>query len=375
MAQHPQVASIGNSQNNEVGHPFEPRTKKNFVKQTKKIQSKQEFLGNAQPHTPTQDHTHFGSWVGKPIWVPPKDCVSALADSMLNQFGPFASKSKCWQHCIREHHSKFTQVREIELPKASIRLPQGRLFVTVTERERFGEIEDPIPHCVTTRLEEFLAGPGRQKGVKVYYLKPLCVEIGNDLIFTRLEEIRTAISKIQLEAFAEYRKRYLVHRLKKLVVETVDASLAIPRFVLNYFIQRKRREIEDYHRQVEFKRRKRALRAMRLRQTYRNDECSFQEMLSLTDTPDREEVIDHYVQQKQLASIDRKMFLIASAATLPWFATLSLAAYHVITASMVATASVAVCDPAFVAEMPDEKGKLLKIGHFDEVDGVMHVEI
>ena len=58
------------------------------------------------------------------------------------------------------------------------------------------------------------------------------------------------------------------------------------------------------------------MRAMRLRQTYRTDECSFDEILSLTDTPDRADVIDHYVQEKQLASIDRKMFLIASAATL-----------------------------------------------------------
>jgi len=32
-------------------------------------------------------------------------------------------------------------------------------------------------------------------------------------------------------------------------------------------------------------------------------------------------------------------------------------------------------DPAFVAEMPRAKGKLMKIGHFDEVDGLMHVEI
>ena len=38
-------------------------------------------------------------------------------------------------------------------------------------------------------------------------------------------------------------------------------------------------------------------------------------------------------------------------------------------------ASVVVCDPAFVAEIPDRKGVLYKIGHFDEVDGVMHVEI
>jgi hypothetical protein len=34
-----------------------------------------------------------------------------------------------------------------------------------------------------------------------------------------------------------------------------------------------------------------------------------------------------------------------------------------------------VCDPAFVAEMPGSNGVVLKIGHFDEVRGVTHIEI
>jgi hypothetical protein len=33
------------------------------------------------------------------------------------------------------------------------------------------------------------------------------------------------------------------------------------------------------------------------------------------------------------------------------------------------------CDPAFVAELPGSNGVVLKIGHFDEVGGVNHVEI
>ena len=41
----------------------------------------------------------------------------------------------------------------------------------------------------------------------------------------------------------------------------------------------------------------------------------------------------------------------------------------------VAAPSVAACDPAFVAELPGSNGVVLKIGHFDEVDGVTHVEI
>jgi hypothetical protein len=34
-----------------------------------------------------------------------------------------------------------------------------------------------------------------------------------------------------------------------------------------------------------------------------------------------------------------------------------------------------VCDPAFVAELPDFRGMLHKIGHFDEIGGVTHIEI
>ena len=339
------------------------------------IQKRQDFRDRPQPHTPDQDLSLFGSWVGKSLWVPPRDCSSELAQTMLDRFSPLASRSDCWKHCVTKHRSKFNQVREIELPKASIRLPQGRLYVTVTEQKDFDKIEDPIPKCVQTRLDEFLAGPGQQRGVKVSYLKPLCVEVGSDLIFTTREEIDAATAGIQDEVFTAYRKQYFGHRLKSLAIGSIDSALAIPRFAMNYFIASKKREIDDYHAKIEFSRRKRAMRAMRLRKTYRKDECSFNEILSLTDSPDREDVIDHYVQEKNLATIDRKMFLLASAATLPWFATLSIAAYQIAAASMVATASVVVCDPAFVAEMPGKKGQLLKIGHFDEVDGVMHVEI
>lgn len=34
-----------------------------------------------------------------------------------------------------------------------------------------------------------------------------------------------------------------------------------------------------------------------------------------------------------------------------------------------------VCDPAFVAELPGSPGVLLKIGYFDDVGGITHVEI
>ena len=127
-------------------------------KLSRKVQSVEEFNGNPQPHTPDQELTHFGNWVGQPIWVPPKDNSEELAKSMLNQFAfafGKASKEKCWNALVKEHRSKFTLVRQFELPEASIRLPKGRLFVAITERKNFDKIEEKIPGCVQTRLDEF----------------------------------------------------------------------------------------------------------------------------------------------------------------------------------------------------------------------------
>ena len=338
------------------------------------IQSIDLFEQNPQPHTPDQDLSHFGSWVGKPIWVPPKGCSDELAKSMLNRFNPFASKKDSWESVSRKHRSKFTQVREIELPNASIRLPQGRLFVTVTERENFDKIEEEIPACVQTRLDEFLQGPGQRRGVKVFYLKPLCMEVGNDLVFTTRDEIDAAIDQIKTDVFNAYRRMYPWHLAKQLTTGLVDGCLAIPRTVLRRFINRKKKEIDEFHAKLEFERRKRAMRALKLRNKYRSDECSFDELIALTETPEREDVIDHYVQDNFMSEIDRKVFLLASATALPWFAAMSLATYQ-LAVVLTTTVTVATCDPAFVAQMPGSNGALLKIGHFDEVDGVMHVEI
>lgn len=355
-------------------NPSDKKTKRSAASK-KKIQSAERFANQSQPHTPGQDLELFGSWVAKPIWVPPNDSSKELAKSMLNKFGPFASKKKCWDAITRQHRDKFTQVREFELPKASIRLPQGRLFVTVTEQKNFQTIEDEVPSCVQTRLDEFLAGPGKKRGVKVYYLKPLCVEVGDDLIFTTTEELDASIAQIQNEVFAEYRKGYLPHLLRQIVVGCADAALAIPRAILKFTFNRKKREISAYHASLEFERRRRAVEAVRLHNSYRSDKCTFEEIIGLTEPPTRESVIDHYVEEQELGRLDRKMFLMASAASLPWFATFSLVAYNLAATYVAASLSVAVCDPAFVAEMPGSNGRLLKIGHFDEVGGVMHVEI
>lgn len=315
----------------------------------------------------------FGRWVGKSVWVPPKDNSAEFAKSLLNQFGPFSSRERCWKTLERKHRSRFTQVREIELPRRSLRLPRGRLFVTVTEQEHFDEIPDPIPSCVKTRLDEFMDGPGKKRGVKVYYLKPLCVEVGTQLVFTTQDELKQAISQIQAEVFSAYRRMYPVHLAKQVGAAVVNTGLAIPRALIKSSIARKRREIETYHGKLEFERRKRAMRATQTYQACRTDGCTFEEILALTDPLQREDVIDHYVSEKNLSQIDRKMFLIASAATLPWFAALSMSIYNL--AAVSAVTSIAVCDPAFVAQIPGSNGVVLKIGHFDEIDGVMHVEI
>ena len=97
-------------------------------------------------------------------------------------------------------------------------------------------------------LYEFLAGPGKKRGVKVYYLKPLCVEVGDDLIFTSREDIDAAIAKIQREVFSEYRRLYLVHRPRHLLQEAADIALRIPRKVVKHVVERKKRAIDAYQR-------------------------------------------------------------------------------------------------------------------------------
>ncbi len=116
----------------------------------------------AEPFTLEQEIKPFGAWVGKPIWVPPKDSSKTLAEILLRESRPFASREERWTTVVKKLRGDFTQVRELDLSQASIRLPQGRFFVTVTEQKHFDKITDPIPNCVQTRLEEFLNGPAMQ---------------------------------------------------------------------------------------------------------------------------------------------------------------------------------------------------------------------
>jgi len=330
----------------------------------------------AEPFTLGQELKPFGAWVGAPIWVPPKDAKKALAETMLRESRPFASRDKRWTSVIKKHRSDFTQVREIDLFQASIRLPKGRFFVTVTEQKHFDKITDPIPNCVQTRLDEFLSGPAMEQGAKVYYLKPLCIEIGDELVLTTPEDLTAAITKVQAEVFAEYRRLALYRRPLGAMATVANFGLAAPRAVVKYAVGRKQAAIDALQAHLEFERRKLALRTAKTYRKLRTEGCNFDDVLELTSPLKRTDVIEQYCTEQELSAARRAQLLRMAAGTVPWFVALSLTVSFLSSVAVAcATPPVVVCDPAFVAEMPGSGGVVLKIGHFDEVGGITHVEI
>jgi hypothetical protein len=330
----------------------------------------------AKLFTLEQELQPFGAWVGDPVWVPPKDASKTMAQTMFKESRPFASQEKRWASVVKKHSADFTQVREFDLFQASIRLPQGKFFVTVTDQKDFDKITDTIPNCVQTRLDEFLSGPRMKRGAKVYYLKPLCIEIGDELILTTREDLTAAITKVQEEVFEEYRALALYRRPLQAIVAAANLGLAIPRGLVRHVVQRRQKSIDAYHAHLEFKRRKLAFDAARTYRKCRTDECTFDEMLALTNPLERTDVIEQYCIEQELSRAKRAQLLKMAAGTVPWFVALALTVSYVSTLTMyLATPPIVVCDPAFVAEMPDSRGVVLKIGHFDEVAGITHVEI
>jgi hypothetical protein len=331
------------------------------------------------PYTLEQELEPFGTWVGESVWVPPRDASSEFAKSMLDRHGLLASKCECWSGVVEEHREAFQQIREIDLRQASIRLPKGKLFVSVTEEDRFDEIKDVIPDCVKTRLEEFMRGPGKRAGAKVYYLKPLCVEVGDELIFTTRESVQAAISLVQGEVFSAYRRMYLWHRPIRSLLRGVDTGLSLPRKIITDYHQRKQKAIDAYQARLEFSRRKLALRACNQYRRLRTSGCTFEEMLSLTNPLERDDVIEQFGIEQQLSESERRRLKMAALQTLPWFVALSLGISYATSVAASVALTVAppllVCDPAFVAEMPGSGGVVLKIGHFDEIAGITHIEI
>ncbi len=331
---------------------------------------------NFEPFTLDQELEPFGSWVGQPLLVPPKDSSDVFAETMLRETKPFASEEQRWATVVKKHRNDFTQVRELNLFEASIRLPKGRFFVTVTEQKDFDKITDKIPACVQTRLDEFLAGPGQEPGVKVYYLKPLCVEFGDELILTTPEDLSKAMAKVQAEAFAEYRRRALYRRPLQALSAFADVWLAAPRAILNLAVKRRTKVIDAYQAKLEFQRRKLALETARTHRKLRTDGCTFNEVLGMTSPLDRTDVIEQYCLEQELSRAKRDQLVMLAAGSIPWFVALSLTTSYLASVAVVtSTPPIVVCDPAFVAEMPGSNGVVLKIGHFDEVGGVTHIEI
>lgn len=330
---------------------------------------------NAWAISDAQELETFGNWSSKPIMVPPKDASTRLAKSMLRQSGLFASKQDRWSQLIKDHRDEFQQVREIDMHQASIRLPKRKLFVSVTKQKHFDQITDPIPACVQTRLDEFIKGPGQQSGVKIYYLKPLCIELGDELIFTDRESVDLAVKQIQDEVFSAYRKRYAYQRPSYLAAKALRHGAALPLRACSYLANGRRRKLEAYQRKLEFERRKTAMSAVNVHHMNRSSGCTFDEMLELTNPLQHHDVVDQFAAVEKLSDAKRRALLKTGAQAVPWFAALSITALYLYKISITVTPPLLVCDPAFVAEMPGSKGELLKIGHFDEVAGITHVEI
>jgi len=341
-----------------------------------------------KPFTMEQELEPFARWTGGPLWVPPRRRSTVFAQTMLaSGFWPRSSfsargRERSWSAVIDKHRSEFVQVRGIDLFRASIRLPKGRLLVAVTEQDRFDTITDTVPACVQTRLDEFLDGPGKRSGVKIYYLKPLCIEVGDALIFTTRDNVEAAVRSIQEQVFAEYRRLFAADLPRRAAAGVVAAALAIPRAMVALYVDRQRKALEAQRARLEFQRRSFALSvALHHRHTF-HSECSCDEMLQLMSPVREIDVVRHYALEHDLSSAEFERMVQLAAGTLPWFVTFSLATAFVmsltasITAQTAASASaVAVCDPVFVAELPESPGVLLKIGHFDEIAGVTHVEI
>ncbi len=323
---------------------------------------------SAKPFTMGQELEVFGRWTSDTIWVPPKDASTEIAETMLDRCGLLASQEESWETVREVHQDDFTQVREIDMAKASIRLPKGKLFMTVTEQKDFDKITDKIPECVQTRLEEFMAGPGKQRGVKISYLKPLCIEVDDQLLFTSQADLFAAIDKVKQQVFTQYRQRYVLRRPRRVLSNVTRASFAVPGAIIRRAMDRRQRDLDAHQAKLEFQRRKTALRAANHHRKSRTDGCTFDDMLSLTNPLQRADVIQHFAFKENLSDAKRNQMLMMAAGTLPWFVALSMGITYLVSVGIaVATPPVMVCDPAFVAELPGRKGELLKIGHFDEI--------
>jgi len=154
--------------------------------------------------------------------------------------------------------------------------------------------------------------------------------------------------------------------------------IALPRALVKYSVERSQKAIDAHYAHYEFERRKLALKAAETHRQLRTDGCTFDEILELTTPLKRTDVIEHYCDEQELSREKRAQLLSLAAGSVPWFLALALTVSfvtQVAAAIAIPIPPIVVCDPAFVAEMPDARGTLLKIGHFDQVAGVTHVEL
>ena len=222
--------------------------------------------------------------------------------TMLEESRPFTAKQQRWNAVVKKHRGDFTQVREIELFEASIRLPKGRFFVTVTEEANFDKITDPIPACVQTRLDEFMNSPAKKQGAKVYYLKPLCVEMGEQLILTTREDLTAAIASVQDEVFAALPPiGALAPPAAARLMAAANLGLALPRRVVKAAVDRRQKAIDAVQAHYEFERRKLALRTARNYNKCRTDGCTFDDVLELTTPIQRTDAILQYCTEQELS--------------------------------------------------------------------------
>lgn len=321
----------------------------------------------------------FARWVGESMWVPPRDSEPAMADTILKQGGMWTPRRKRWPLVVRHHRHQFTHVREVQMAKPSIRLPNGRILMKVTSREQFDTITETIPACVQTRLDEFLAGPGRDPNVRVYYIEPLCVEVDDQLIFTSRADVQRSITEIRDRVDDMFRRMRWTGLPKRAAVLVVNYALSLPGRVIAAMQRSRRQALQAYHTRLECERRKTALRAAAAHRKFRTDGCSYDEMLALTNPLNQSDVAQQYAVEQHLSQAQTRQLVKIAVGTVPWFvaASAGIAAGFSTLASiaLAMTPAVVVCDPAFVAEMPGSDGVLLNIGHFDDIAGVRHVEI
>ena len=239
--------------------------------------------------------------------------------AILQRHTPWSDKKSMWRRAENEHRSKFTQVREIELSKASIRLPQGRLYVSVLTPNQFDQIEEQIPDCVQTRLNEFMDGPAERLNAKVYYLKPLCVEVDSELIFTTQDELQSAIEEVREEVFQEVRRKYIRRIPRRVAAAIVNGATAVPRSLVRSHLNRRKKKIDDYQAKLEFERRMTAREAMLLHRECRTHGCSYDQMLELTNPLETEDVVNQYAVENELSEKKKDDMLRIAVGSLPWF--------------------------------------------------------